>query len=409
MRFKVLLITWACDLEDVSEPEISGRWVQQMSLDHEVTLFSVSRPDRYGCVSEQFPDLEIIEWSDVKVPESLERFRAIVKPGYIAYYLKARRFLKKLLAERSFDIIHHLSPFSWRYPSPAAGLGVPLIRGPLAGGLRTPIGLMDSQQSSVSFLSLLRKTDNLRIRFDPILRKSIKKTDHVLFAAPYVEELLSALPIQSKSIEIEHGITEGQECMTQMAKQGEDSKIALLFVGRTIPTKGLYYAIKAMGMAQSRERLGLTVVGDGEDLARCKTEASNQGLAEQVSFTGWLSKDHVNNKYWEADIFLFPSYREPTGGVILEAMTHGLPVICCAYGGPDYFIDSDSGIKVSPNSEQDFIKGLSAAIDTLAFDLELRKRLSIGARSRSKEVFSWEIKRQRVRSLYAKVRDLSGR
>ena len=74
-------------------------------------------------ISEQFPELNVIEWSDIRVPKQLERFRAIVKPGYLPYYFRARRFLKKLFLEQQFDVVHQLSPFSWRYPSPAAGLG----------------------------------------------------------------------------------------------------------------------------------------------------------------------------------------------------------------------------------------------------------------------------------------------
>ena len=93
---RVLLITWACDLEDISEPGVAARWVKEISKDHNVTVFSVSKPERFGCVKHQFPELKVIEWCDIRVPKPLERFRAIVKPGYLPYYFRARRFLKKI-------------------------------------------------------------------------------------------------------------------------------------------------------------------------------------------------------------------------------------------------------------------------------------------------------------------------
>ena len=47
---RVLIMTWACDRDDVSEPEISYKWAREMSQEHDVTVFAVSKPDRYGAV-----------------------------------------------------------------------------------------------------------------------------------------------------------------------------------------------------------------------------------------------------------------------------------------------------------------------------------------------------------------------
>jgi glycosyltransferase involved in cell wall biosynthesis len=403
MRLRILVITWACDLDDISEPEISARWVQQLSLDHDITLFSVSRPDRYGCVTAQFPELEVIEWQDIKVPAALERFRAIVKPGFLPYYIKARRFLKQLLRDRQFDVVHHLSPFSWRYPSPAAGLGVPLVRGPLAGGLKTPPGFQAASKPGYYLLSLLRKSDDLRLQFDPILRSAFKQSEHVLFAAPYVRDLLAALPIKSNSIEIEHGLTETRPAKICVDEVDVDRQVKFLFVGRIVPTKGLRYAIQAIGSADTREAVNLTVIGDGEDAQICKEEVIKQGLEGRVKFLGWLNKSEVRGYYDSADVFLFPSFREPTGGVLLEAMAFGLPCITCAYGGPDYFIDDSCGIKVALGSEQEFIEELGKSIDRLSADYVLRGKMSVAAQKRAEEFFGWKSKRRRMTKLYSRL------
>lgn len=397
---KILMITWACDLEDVSEPGVSAKWVSEMSKDHDITVFSVSKPERYGCVREQFPDLEVIEWQDIWVPKTLERFRAIVKPGYIPYYFRARFFLKKLLKEKHFDVIHHLSPFAWRYPSPAVGLGVPLVKGPVAGGLKTPRGLMSSRKKG--YISrLLRGTDDFRIKFDPVLRKSYKKTDHVLMAAPYVQELLSRLSIRSLSIEVELGLSELPK--VEQVLVGAKEKVHLLFVGRVIPTKGLLYAIKAFAQSDAVRTSHLTVVGDGEDLQRCMEEARKLGIENMISFLGWCPRAEVEKHYQNADIFLFPSYREPTGGVLLEAMSYGLPSITSSYGGTDYMVDATSGIKVRPNSEGGFITGLSEAIDKLVIEKDLRVDMSIASRNRALNYFSWKDKRLRMTELYKNI------
>jgi len=395
---KILMITWACDLEDISEPEISAKWVKEISKDHEVTVFSISKPERYGCVKEQFPDINVIEWQDIRVPKFLERFRAIVKPGYLPYYFKARYFLKTFLKENDFDVIHHLSPFAWRYPSPAIGLGVPLVKGPVAGGLKTPPGLALASNEKKGFFSLLRGTDDFRIKFDFILKNSYAKIDHVLMAAPYVQELLSRLSIQSSSIEVEHGLSEEPKVKKVSAKTKEE--VQLLFVGRVIPTKGLLYAIRAYAQSGVVKKSCFTVVGDGEDLQRCKDEAKKLGIENRIVFLGWCSRAKVEQCYEDADIFFFPSYREPTGGVLLEAMTYGLPSITSSYGGTDYMVDESCGIKVSPKSEDFFVSGLSAGLETLVLNKELRKKLSQAAQLRANTFFNWVEKRQRMTAIY---------
>lgn len=406
----VLLITWACDLDDVSEPSVSASWVKEISRDHNVTIFAVSRPDRFGCVRSQFPNLEVIEWSDIRVPKSLERFRAILKPGYLSYYIRARLFLKALIKERHFDVIHHLSPFAFRYPSPAYGLGVPLIRGPVAGGVRTPVGLKNSQPAKLHPFMFLRNTDAFRLRYDPILRRSYQSCDHVLFAAPYVRELMAEIPLQDFSIEIELGLDSGEsDGENNRTAEPDDKVVNLLYVGRVIPTKGLWYAIKALASIESRNRVRLTVVGDGEDLMRCKALAQGLGVGQLVRFMGWRTKSEVREFYKDADIFLFPSYREPTGGVLLEAMTHGLPCITTSHGGTDYMIDHESGIKVSPASDEKFILEIAQAIDLLSNDRELRSNMGKAAYSRAKAFFGWSAKRHRISNIYQKVVDRNQR
>lgn len=400
---RILLMTWACDAEDVSEPEISARWVREISRDHEVTVFSVSKPERFGCVKAQFPDLDVIEWQDIRVPKSLERFRAIVKPGYLPYYFKARRFLKRLLATRRFDVIHHLSPFAWRYPSPAAGLGVPLVRGPVAGGLKTPEGLRASVEQGFHPFMFLRKSDQLRMKFDPFLRYSYRHTDHLLMAAPYMQDFLQPLPIGKHSIEIEHGYSDDSITQPPAVRPSGVNPVHFLYVGRIIRSKGLRYAIQALSDAANKDHAILTVVGDGDDIGHCKEMVTRLRLEEKVRFLGWKSKSEVEEFYRSADVFIFPSFREPTGGVLMEAMAHGLPSITCAYGGPDYLIDDSCGIKVTPSTEDAFVAQLAQATDRLIIDPVLKAEMSKNASLRIEQVFRWDSKRDRICDLYSSL------
>ncbi|AGA91756.1 glycosyltransferase [Thioflavicoccus mobilis 8321] len=403
MRYKVLLITWACDLDDISEPGVSAIWARELARVHDITLFSVSKPERYGCVQEQFPSLTVIEWKDIRVPKALERFRAIAKPGYFIYYFKARFFLKKLVTEREFDIIHHLSPFSWRYPTPAVKLGIPLVRGPVAGGLKTPRNLSLAKRDSSFISRIFRNTDDLRIRYDAFLKASFFSTDICIFAAPYVAKILEKLPIKKSAIEIELGLADGK-VRDNRKKRPYLGAFRLLFVGRITKTKGLQYAIRALERVKTTREIELVAIGDGDNLESCRQLARDLGLEEKIVFMGWQPNPRVLEEYDVADVFIFPSVREPTGGVLLEAISHGLPVITCAHGGPDYIIDDSCGIKVDAKNDEYLIEGLGCAIKQFVENPQLRIDMSRNALERAQEAFNWESKLKRLNEIYDEAR-----
>ena len=104
--------------------------------------------------------------------------------------------------------------------------------------------------------------------------------------------------------------------------------------------------VRAMAHLADLPGVTLTSAGDGEDLAACRAEAERLGLAGRVGFLGQVPRAEVDRLYARADVFAFPSFREPMGGVVFEALHWGLPVITAARGGPDFIVDDSCGIRV---------------------------------------------------------------
>jgi glycosyltransferase involved in cell wall biosynthesis len=73
--------------------------------------------------------------------------------------------------------------------------------------------------------------------------------------------------------------------------------------------------------------------------------ARRAGVAEWVEFMGPLSAEEVADLYAAADIFVFPSLAETFGFPLVEAMSHGLPIVAAdtpvnrevCGGAADYF------------------------------------------------------------------------
>lgn len=397
---KILLVTWSCDRLDVSETHLAYRWVNEIAKRHDVILFSVSRPDRFGCVKEQFPNLLVYEWCDIRVPDFMERFRAVVKPGYFFYFRKARNFLRQLIQDNKFDLIHHLNPFAWRYASPAYGLGVPLVRGPLAGGLLTPEPLSKEVREMFHPYKFLRKTDKLRKYYDRTLIDSYRQTDIVLGSSPYVADLIKPLIIKRFEVESEFGF-DSIPCLDSLRINSNISnKIQLLFVGRIIRTKGIRDAIRAVSYMKNRHKIAFKIIGSGDDLQDCQSLVRKLRLEDSVTFLGWCSKKQVEQAYCNADIFIFPSFREPTGGVLLEAMAYGLPCVTCDYGGPAYIVGDGCGFKIPPTEPESFARNIATQLDLLVDNEKLRLKMSKKAVRHIANNFNWESKMARIDAIY---------
>ena len=99
----------------------------------------------------------------------------------------------------------------------------------------------------------------------------------------------------------------------------------------------------------------------------------------------------------------FVSFREPAGGVLYEAMRHGLPVITADRGGPAGIVDASAGIKLPVTTPTDFASDIAAAIRRLACDPAQRIRLGDGARAKVQREGIWRTKARDMVALYQDI------
>jgi glycosyltransferase involved in cell wall biosynthesis len=101
----------------------------------------------------------------------------------------------------------------------------------------------------------------------------------------------------------------------------------LVFVGRLTNEKGLDVLLDALAHDVGAD--GLLVVGDGRERARLETAAAASRIP--VRFCGYQTD--VSPFLAAADVLVQPSRSEGLPFTLLEAMAHGLPVVCSGVGG----------------------------------------------------------------------------
>ncbi len=102
----------------------------------------------------------------------------------------------------------------------------------------------------------------------------------------------------------------------------------VLYLSRVSRQKGPMSFIRAAKRVLEQTRdVRFVVAGKGEMLPELIEFAVKHGIAEHVTFTGFVPDAEVQRLYESCDVYVLPSVSEPFGISVLEAMTTGLPTI----------------------------------------------------------------------------------
>jgi glycosyltransferase involved in cell wall biosynthesis len=116
-----------------------------------------------------------------------------------------------------------------------------------------------------------------------------------------------------------------------------DDDQVILFLSLISKQKGADIAIKAFNKLSHLKNIKLIVAGDGEYLEDAKELVKQYDIESRVIFPGFIPNKDTSDYYNAADIFVFPTLRlESFGIVIAEAMACKKPVIASYIGSvPD--------------------------------------------------------------------------
>jgi glycosyltransferase involved in cell wall biosynthesis len=168
-------------------------------------------------------------------------------------------------------------------------------------------------------------------------------------------------------------------------KRSDGDQLTFIYAGQSSLRKGIPLLLQAW-RAAALQNARLDLVGSWQ-LARERLK----DLPPSVRWIEPLSRAALRERYQASDVFVFPSFFEGFGLVLLESMACGLPAIATeATAGPD-ILDRDAG-RVIPTGD------LDALVDALRWFDANRQRLPEmrrAARARA-EACTWENYRRAV-------------
>lgn len=156
----------------------------------------------------------------------------------------------------------------------------------------------------------------------------------------------------------------------------------LLCVSTLHPHKNLERLIRAYARRPRAQRLILAGVR-GFHTQPVEKLIADLNLEERVEITGWLARDKLLALYDSAWACVYPSTFEGFGMPVLEALAAGIPLACSDIA-PLREVAGETALLFDPLNED----SISAALDRIAGDEELRCKLSRIGRERAQS-FTW--------------------
>jgi glycosyltransferase involved in cell wall biosynthesis len=166
----------------------------------------------------------------------------------------------------------------------------------------------------------------------------------------------------------------------------------IVSLGRLHENKDFGLLIRAFAqLRRSGVEVRLTIGGDGPQLGDLQALAAREGVADSVSFPGWIADRTAF--FAQADLFVLSSKVEPFGIVVIEAMSHGVPVVATRTAGPlDIVSPGETGVVVACEN----VEEMRAALFDLLKHPDQARRLGAQGRASVLERWSFEVVAQRM-------------
>lgn len=312
--------------------------------------------------------------------------------------IRQRRRLVSLHEQYKFDIVHEPIPVSPKLPSMLFGLAVPVVIGPMNGGMDFPPNYHMDNLFERAAMAVLRWTAS----FWNMILPGKKQASLLLVANKRTYEALPPSLKTNRVIEfVENGVD--LELFKPRHVSPASKTFRILHIGRLVDVKRVDLLIDACARLKHRIDFKLDLVGDGPLRSSLESLVSDLGLAELVTFRGRLAQTKAAALLRDADLMVLSSMRECGGAVVLEAMASGVPVIAARWGGPSDYMTEDTGILIPPGTPKTFVNELAEAMLWMAENPRLRENMGKQGRRRAAELYDWNSKAGALVEMYQGV------
>ncbi len=252
-----------------------------------------------------------------------------------------------------------------------------------------------------------------KIRLRNIEKKHAGSADAVISVTPLRGKKMQEMYPEIKRMEI---VENAPEKIVELPEQGRlraminaDSKTVIaLYQGVICPERGLEELLEAAALVKS-ENIRFVVIGMDAWNGTLQRKAESMKLADRVTILPPVASEELPDITVDADMgfILFRNtclnhyYSLPNK--LYEYMMAGVPIVSSNFPELRRVIEEvHCGITVDPENPG----GIAAAVEKLAADPELRRRMADSGRKNAMNRYNWEPQKNKLINLYEEVAKL---
>ncbi len=318
---------------------------------------------------------------------------AVIPFGLVRHHRKIVRhfaYLKLLWAQsKDVDIIYALDPISVGVPS---ALIARVRRKPflirLGGDYAWEQGrIRFGVKSTLDDYLVNKKGVSVVVRIFAWLQTLVcKQAKVIVVPSQYLKSVVEQWGIKSERISVIYSALfplEVSGTKDELRKQFEFNGPTIVSAARLVPWKGFKMLIEVTAALKNEyPDIELVIVGDGEERHALEVEAFEQGVKDQVRFTGRLSKEALGATIKAGDVFVLNTAYEGLSHQLIEVMDLGTPIVTTKAGGnAELITDGVEGFLVEFNDKAALIEAIKRVLN----HPETRLLITQSARARSRD------------------------
>lgn len=244
-------------------------------------------------------------------------YAAAMRTAFLAYHRAA-----------PFDLAHQLNPVFTGLSLGLAGIDIPLVLGPYVSHWPDDAGT------------------RLRPLYDTLAALQQHFAHTLLVTTPAARERIFVATSPRRSIvELHYGIDLDEHPILPVSP----GPPTILFLAGLWRRKGIYPLLDAFAMVARRiPDARLLIAGDGDERPGVLEAYARHPARARIELLGRVARADVPAIIGCASVLCQPSFGEPYGMSVLEAMAAGRPVVATNAGGLAHLVDERGGTLVPP-------------------------------------------------------------
>lgn len=402
---KILICAYSCEPGFSSEREIGWKWSSLLSEFNDVyvltRLSNKKTIEKYVEKHQIGNDLKFIYYD---LPDWARKWKKGERGLYLYYTLWQFGAYRKALSlhkSERFDIVHYVTFGSLLLPNFMFLMPTKFVLGPVGGGENVPLNFIGEFSNKGKIAEVIRHSLQFTQKINPMFLLQCYRSDKILVRTKETHKMIPSYFWHKTELMLETGVPE--ELLDYRSKEIQSAEvIKIITVGRFIHSKINILTLKVILEFKRRYKIPFKfyIIGEGHEREKLEAFCDENGLSDDVIFTGWVSREEVFEYLSKSDIYYSTTFKEGGTWAFFEAIAIGLPIVCLKISGPDMILADDCGIKVNPTNSDEVIKNLGEGLYQLSVSANLRSEMAGKAKEALLENMTWEKMMLRIDGIY---------